>query len=614
MEVSRTFDIIDLNVEKYPRKDMYGGKMEKEWKTFSTGEVRDNVNRVSYGLLSMGFQKGDRIASISGNKPEWNFVDMGLAQAGFIHVPVYPTISPDEYSYILSHAEVKAIILGNKMIFNKVKPTAEKLGLLKNIFTFDPVEGVRSFSEIIEAGRHNEDKYAPVVTDIRNSIKPDEMVTIIYTSGTTGNSKGVMLSHRNLVSNAVSTSAAHHLGYGHKALSFLPLCHVYERMMNYHFQYKGISVYYVENMGTVAEAAREVKPHLFNTVPRLLEKIYDNILAKGKDLSWFRKTIFFWAVSLGLRFRLHNNSAFYRFRLKIASKLVFSKWRAALGGEVQVIISGGAALQSRLERIFWAAGVPVIQGYGLTETSPVIAVNPFRVPEIRFGTVGPVLENVEVKIAADGEILCRGINIMLGYYKAPELTAEVVDKDGWFHTGDIGIFEEEKWLKITDRKKEMFKLSAGKYIAPQVIENKLKESIYIEQAMVIGENEKFASALISPNFQFLHDWCSEHKIQFRDNSDLIETPEVIERYSKEVREVNKSLGEHEQIKRFRLVTEEWTPQTGELSPTLKLRRNYLMDRYREIISEIYFGGDKDYNVMSRIRNGITEILKGLPKF
>jgi long-chain acyl-CoA synthetase len=367
-------------------------------------------------------------------------------------------------------------------------------------------------------------------------------------------------------------------------------------------------------MGTVAEAAREVKPQIFNTVPRLLEKIYDNILAKGKDLSWFKKTIFFWAVSLGLRFRLHNNSAFYRFRLKIASKLVFSKWRAALGGEVQVIISGGAALQSRLERIFWAAGVPVIQGYGLTETSPVIAVNPFRVPEIRFGTVGPVLENVEVKIAGDGEILCKGINLMMGYYKAPELTAEVIDKDGWFHTGDIGIFEEEKWLKITDRKKEMFKLSAGKYIAPQVIENKLKESIYIEQAMVIGENEKFASALISPNFPFLHDWCSEHKIQFRDNSDLIDTPEVIERYSKEVREVNKSLGEHEQIKRFRLVTEEWTPQTGELSPTLKLRRNYLMDRYREIISEIYFGGDKDDNVLSRIRNGITEILKGLPKF
>ncbi|MCX6333201.1 MAG: long-chain fatty acid--CoA ligase [Bacteroidia bacterium] len=614
MEIRRTFDLIDLNVEKYPRKNMYGGKHDKEWITYSTKEVRDNVNWVSYGLLSMGFQKGDKIATISGNKPEWNFVDMGLAQAGFIHVPIYPTISFEEYSYILNHSEVKAIILGNKSIFNKVKPTAEKSGLLNKVFSFDPVDGVRSFSEIIKSGKSNADKYAPIVTEIRNSIKPEDLVTIIYTSGTTGNSKGVMLSHINLVSNALSTSKAHDLGYGHRAMSFLPLCHVYERMMNYHFQYKGISVYYVENMATVADDARQVKPHIFNTVPRLLEKVYDNILAKGKDLTWVKKTIFFWAVSLGLRYRLHNNSTFYKLRLSIASKLIFSKWREALGGEVQVIVSGGAALQSRLERIFWAAGMPVIQGYGLTETSPVIAVNPFRIPEIRFGTVGPVLENVEVKIADDGEILCRGINVMMGYYKAPELTAEVIDMDGWFHTGDIGVFEDEKWLKITDRKKEMFKLSAGKYIAPQIIENKLKESIYIEQVMVIGENEKFASALISPNFVILHDWCSEHKIQFRDNSDLIDVPEVIERYSREVREVNKSLGEHEQIKRIRLVTEEWTPQNGELSPTLKLRRNYLMERYKDQIAEIYFGGEKDSNVLSRIRNGITGILKGLPKF
>lgn len=614
MEITRTFDIISLNVEKYPRKDMYGGKVDKEWITYSTDQVRDNINWVSYGLLSMGFRKGDKIATISGNKPEWNFVDIGLAQAGLIHVPIYPTISTEEYSYILQHAEVKAIILGNKSIFNKVKPTAEKLGLLNSIFSFDPVEGVRSFSEIIDTGKKEAMKFAPLVEATKTAIRPEDLVTIIYTSGTTGNSKGVMLSHKNLVSNAISTSTAHHLGYGHRAMSFLPLCHVYERMMNYHFQYKGISIYYVENMGTVSEAIKEVRPHICNTVPRLLEKIYDNILAKGKDLSWIKKTIFFWAVSLGLRFRLHNSSAFYRFRLGIARKLIFSKWREALGGELVVMVSGGAALQSRLEKVFWAAGIPVIQGYGLTETSPVIAVNPFRIPEIRFGTVGPILENVEVKIADDGEILCRGVNVMIGYYKAPELTAEVIDADGWFHTGDIGVFEEGKWLKITDRKKEMFKLSAGKYIAPQVIENKLKESIFIEQAMVIGENEKFASALLSPNFTFLHDWCAEHRIQFRDNSDLIDMPEVVERYSREVREVNKSLGEHEQIKRFRLVTEEWTPQSGELSPTLKLRRNYLMNRYKDIISEIYFGSERDTTVFNRIRNGITEILKGLPKF
>ena len=614
MEITRTFDIIDLNVGKYPRKDMYGGKQDNQWITYSTDEVRDNINWVSYGLLSMGFKKGDKIATISGNKPEWNFVDMGVAQAGMIHVPVYPTISTEEYNYILEHSEVKSIIIGNKVIFGKVKQIAEKLGILNNVFSFDPVEDVRSFSEIIEAGKKSAGKYRAELDEIKNNIKPEDLVTIIYTSGTTGNSKGVMLSHKNLVSNALTTSKAHHLCYGNRAISFLPLCHVYERMVNYHFQYKGISIYYVENMGTVSEVVKEIKPHIFNTVPRLLEKIYDNIIAKGRNLPWIKKQIFFWAVDLGLKFRLHGNSSFYKFRLRIARKLIFSKWQEALGGELQVMVSGGAALQSRLEKIFWAAGLPVIQGYGLTETSPVIAVNPFRIDEIGFGTVGPVIENVEVKIAEDGEILSRGVNLMMGYYKAPELTAEVIDKDGWFHTGDIGIFEDGKFLKITDRKKEMFKLSAGKYIAPQVIENKLKESSFIEQALVIGENQKFASALLSPNFGYLHDWCSVHKIQFRDNSDLIELPEVIERFSREVKEINKMLGEHEQIKKFRLVTEEWTPQTGELSPTLKLKRNHLTEHYKEIISEIYFGGEKEINVLTWIKNGVSGILKNLPKF
>ena len=614
MEVKRTFDIIQLNLEKYPRNDMYGGKKETEWIKYSTEDVAQNTNWVSYGLLSMGYKKGDKIATISPNKPEWNFIDMGLAQAGIIHIPIYPTIGTDEYEYILEHSDVKAIILGNKGIYGKVKPIASKIHALQDIFSIDPAEGVRSYNEIIEAGKSNAEKYSVELQKIKDGIMPEDLVTIIYTSGTTGNSKGVMLSHNNLVKNAVTTSKAHHLGYGHRAISFLPLCHVYERMVNYHFQYKGISIYYIENMATVAEAAREIKPHIFNTVPRLLEKIYDNIIARGRNLSWIRKRIFFWAVNLGLKFKLNDNSQFYNFRLKIARKLVFSIWQEALGGEVVVMVSGGAALQSRLERIFWAAGLPVIQGYGLTETSPVIAVNPFRIAEIGWGTVGPVIEGVEVKIADDGEILCKGVNIMMGYYKAPELTAEMIDKEGWLHTGDIGVIEEGKFLRITDRKKEMFKLSAGKYIAPQVIENKLKESSFIEQAMVIGENQKFASAIISPNFGFLHDWCSHHKLQFRDNAELIELPEVLERYNREVREVNKSLGEFEQIKRFRLVTEEWTPATGELSPTLKLKRNILAQEYKDIISEIYFGGEKDSNFLSRIRNGIDGVLKNLPKF
>jgi long-chain acyl-CoA synthetase len=614
MEVTRTFDLIKWTHEKYPRPDMYCGKQENKWIKYSSEEALMNINSVSYGLLSMGYRKGDKIATITGNKPEWNFADMGIAQAGMIHVPIYPTIGSDEYAFILNHSDVKAIIVGNKSIYGKVSPIASKLKGLSGIFSFDPIEGVRSFNEIIDEGKRNEEKYRVELEEIKNSIKPEDLVTIIYTSGTTGDSKGVMLNHVNLISNVIETSKAHDLGYGHKAISFLPLCHVLERMLNYHYQYKGISVYYVENMGTVGEVVKDVQPHIFATVPRLLEKIYDNIISKGKSLPWIKKKIFFWAVKLGLKFRLKGNSGFYKFRLEIARKLIFSKWREALGNDLVVIVSGGAALQSRLERIFWAAGIPIIQGYGLTETSPVISVNPLRIDEIKFETVGPVLQGVQVKIAGDGEILAKGPNLMMGYYKAPELTAEVMDDEGYFHTGDIGIIEDNKYLRITDRKKEIFKLSAGKYIAPQPIENRLKESFFIEQAMVIGENEKFASALISPNFSYLHDWCSLHKIQFRDNRELIEIPEVIERFSREIREISNTLGEHEQIKRFRLVIEEWSPQSGELSPTLKLKRNLLALHYKDLIADIYSHGYTDTNVIGRIKNGINGLLKNLPKF
>jgi long-chain acyl-CoA synthetase len=614
MEVTRTFDIIEYSNQKYPREDAYCGKQDGNWIKYSSADVVQNINLVSYGLLAMGFRRGDKIATITANKPEWNFADMGLAQAGMIHIPIYPTIGTDEYSFILKHSDVKAIIVGNKSIYNKVSPIVSGLDRPVVMFSFDQLDGVRAFSEILEEGRKNRDKYAEELESIKNSIKPDDLVTIIYTSGTTGNSKGVMLSHNNLLSNVKSTIKAHHLGYGNRAISFLPLCHVLERMINYHYQYKGISIYYVENMGTVGEMIKEIKPHIFCSVPRLLEKVYDNIISKGRSLPWVKRKIFFWAVNLGLKFRLKGNSAFYKFRLRVARKLIFSKWREALGNELAVVVSGGAALQSRLERIFWAAEIPVIQGYGLTETSPVIAVNPLRIDEIKFETVGPILENVQVRIAEDGEILSKGPNLMLGYYKAPELTAEVIDSEGWFHTGDIGVLEENKFLRITDRKKEMFKLSAGKYIAPQPIENRLKESPFIEQAMVIGENEKFASSLISPNFSYLHDWCTMHKLHFRDNSDLIELPEVTNLFSREIKEINNSLGEHEQIKRFRLVTEEWSTQSGELSPTLKLRRNLISNHYRDIIADIYSRGDSDVNVLIKIKNGINGLMKNLPKF
>lgn len=586
MEITRTFDIIDWNYEKYPRKDMYGGKVDKEWKTYSTEDVRKNVDYTSYGFLALGLKEGDKIATITGNRPEWNFADMGMAQAAMIHVPVYPTITAEEYAYIFEHAEVKAVVVGNKLLYAKIKEVAAKLKI-KNIISFEKIDDIMSFDELLELGKNNEEKFRDKLVKIKTSVKPEDLVTIIYTSGTTGNSKGVMLSHSNLVINALETSTAHEFGYGYRALSFLPLCHVYERMVNYHFQYKGLSIYYVENMGAITESIREVKPHIFNTVPRLLEKIYDTIIGKGKNLPWLKKQIFFWAVNLGLKYELDGRSKFYDFKLGIARKLIFSKWKEALGNEVRVMVSGGAALQSRLEKIFWAAGMPVLQGYGLTETSPVIAVNPFRLGEIKFGTVGPVIRDVEVKIADDGEILCKGPNVMMGYYKAPELTAEAIDSEGWFHTGDIGIFEDGIFLRITDRKKEMFKLSAGKYIAPQPIENRLKESFFIEQAMVIGENQKVAAAIISPNFTFLHDWCSIHKVQFRDNAELVRLPEVIERYGREIKEINKTLAEHEQIKKFRLVTEEWSPVTGELSPTLKLKRNVITSKYKDLIEEIY---------------------------
>lgn len=593
MEITRTFDIIDLNYEKYPRKDMFGGKADKTWNVYSTEEVKRNTDLVSYGLMALGLKAGDKIATVTGNKPEWNFVDMGMAQAGIIHVPVYPTITSEEYGYIFNHAEVKMVIVGNKLIYNKIKEVVAQNKNIKHVFSFDQIEEVKSFNDLLEEGKGNEEKFKDKLASVKAGIKPEDMVTIIYTSGTTGNSKGVMLSHSNLVINAVETSKAHEFGYGYRALSFLPLCHVYERMVNYHFMYKGLSIYYVENMGAITESIKEIKPHIFNTVPRLLEKIYDTIIGKGKNLTGIKKQLFFWAVNLGLKYELEGRSAFYDFKLKIARKLIFSKWKEALGNEVRVMVSGGAALQSRLERVFWAAGLPVIQGYGLTESSPVIAVNPFRMGEIRFGTVGPVLKDVEVKIADDGEILARGPNIMMGYYKEPELTAETIDSEGWLHTGDIGVFENGTFLKITDRKKEIFKLSAGKYIAPQPIENRLKESFFIEQVMVVGENEKYAAALLSPNFAFLHDWCSLHKIQFRDNAELVRLPEVVERYGKEVKEINKTLAEHEQIKKFKLVTEEWGPVTGELSPTLKLKRNVIFGKYSDLIAEIYSGSDKN---------------------
>jgi Long-chain acyl-CoA synthetases (AMP-forming) len=589
MEPTRTFDLLNWMQAKYADKtDVLAGKEDGKWKMYSVSEYIDFCNWVSYALLSLGIKKGDKVAIISNNRPEWNFTDFGISQIGAISIPIYPTISSEEYAFILDHAEPKLIFISDKTLYDKIKPIADQTPAISDIYTFDAVPGAKHFTEVISIGKEMASRFGEDLVKARAAIDPSDMATIIYTSGTTGFPKGVMLTHSNLVSNFIESSVIHPVGSEGKVLSFLPLSHIYERTLTYHFQYKGVSIYYAESLGKIMENLKEIKPDIMAVVPRLLERIFDKIISTGKELKGIKKIIFFWAVDLGLRYELNGaNGWFYEMKLSLANKLIFNKWREALGGKVGIISSAGAPLQERLTRIFWAARIRILEGYGLTETSPVVAINNFCSKEVMFGTVGTVLKDVQVKIAEDGEILTRGPNLMLGYYKDPKLTEEAIDTDGWFHTGDIGTFVKDKYLKITDRKKEIFKISSGKYIAPQVIENKLKESMFIDQVMVIGENQKFASALISPDFQFLHTWANNNNISFPDNKELISNPLVYACYQKEVSEINSSLGDHEKIKRFRLVMDEWAPQTGELSPTLKLKRKVLYEKYNELISEIF---------------------------
>ena len=590
MELKRTFDILDNLMQICPDKaDMLVSKEKSGWIKHSVKEYLEMATFTSYGLLALGVQKGDLVVTISNNRPEWNFMDMALSQAGIVHVPIYPTISEDDYAYILNNCEPKLVVVSDKSLYDRIKPIADKVPSVKDVYSYNKIENVKNWTQILELGKQQEATYSDTLKQIRNAIAVTDLVTLIYTSGTTGNPKGVMLSHNNIMSNVRSISQIFSFNHTHRTLSFLPISHVFERTINYYFQSVGISIFYAENLGTIADNLKEVKPHVFISVPRLLERTYDKIINKGRDLKGISKQLFFWAVNLGMKYRIPNgNSWLYKVRLKVADKLIFSKWREALGGKVELIVVGGAALQARLATIFNAAGIPVIEGYGMTEAAPVISAN--RLPltgDLRVGTVGPPMPGVEVKIAEDGEILCKGPNVMMGYYKEQEATREVIDEEGWLHTGDIGIIVENRYLMVTDRKKEMFKLSSGKYIAPQVIENKLKESIFIEQAMVIGENQKFASAIISPDFNFLHNWAMRHGIDFRDNAELIQLPKVIARFQRVVNEMNKILGQTEQIKRFRLVQEEWGPNTGELSPTLKLKRKFLTRRYEKLIEDIF---------------------------
>ena len=586
MEVTRVFDLLDWLLEKYPKDDIINGKREGKWINFSVNDYYKFSALLGYGLHKLGVRKGDKIATITNNRPEFNIMDMAMTMLGIIHVPIYPTLTAEDYKYIINHSDAKMLVIGNKTIFSKVQPIISALKLEYGVYVLDKIEGQKELNEVLRLGISHQEELEKTVTTIKESIDPEDIATLIYTSGTTGTPKGVMLSHRSLVHNFRGHSQAQPLNHKNRIISFLPLCHIYERGMNYHYQYLGVSIYYAENMGTLLNDIADVGVQGFCSVPRVLEMIYEKLYSAGKDFSGIKRWIYFEAIRHGHRYDFHKN-VWYNFWTKIYDKLVYSKWRKKFGNNEFDIISGGASIQPRIIRLFSAAKMRVIEGYGLTETSPVIAVNNPNRKMQKIGTVGPILDGVEVKIADDGEILTKGPSLMSGYYKDPEYTRQVIDEDGWFHTGDIGEIIDGVFLKITDRKKEIFKLSAGKYIAPQMLENKFKESAFIENVMVIGENEKFASAVISPNFNHLHSWASKHKVHYRDNASLIAHPQTIARMQKEIEKFNKELAPHEQIKRFRLVIDEWTPQTGELSPTLKLKRAVLSKKYKSIIDEIY---------------------------
>lgn len=584
---SRLFDFPHYQNQNYPTPDCLATKENGVWRKVSTSEYIEMGTSFSSALIHKGIQPGDKIALISANNRwEWNVVDLGILQMGAINVPMYPTASEEDYEYIFNDAEVKVCFVSNKELYDKVMRVKPKAPSLKEVYIFDNEPNIPNWNMVLNEGRAN-----PQDEEILRrmaGVKDTDLATLIYTSGTTGKPKGVMLSHRNIASNVLSSQERLPAERTGRALSFLPLCHIYERMLIYLYAFNGVPIYYAESMDTIGENIREVKPIIFTAVPRLLEKVFDRIMNTGKELTGIKKMLFFWAVSLAEEYDIHGKSSWYHFKLGIARKLIFSKWQAALGGNVKAIASGSAALNPRLARIFLAAGVNIQEGYGLTESSPVISVNCPHDDGTRIGTVGRPISGVEVKIAEDGEILAKGPNIMMGYYNKPEQTAEVLTPDGWFHTGDIGEIVEGQYLKITDRKKEMFKTSGGKYIAPQMMENSFKESHFIENIMVIGDGEKHPAAFIQPEFNYVRDWCKIKHIQVGpSNEELIAHPQVIERIKQEVDHINERFGHWEMVKKFELTPTVWSVNTGEMTPKLSLRRKPIVQKYMDLYEKIY---------------------------
>jgi long-chain acyl-CoA synthetase len=579
------FELLEHQQRRHPLDYAFASKEQGTWKRYSTAQALDEINQVALGLIAMGLQPGDRIATVSNNRPEWNFLDLAMLQVGGVHVPLYPTITDQDYRYILEHAEVRWVMVSDASLYERIEPIAREFPHIAGVYTFNRIPGAKHWTEIKAAARLD---LGQELLNRRTAIQKEDTATIIYTSGTTGFPKGVMLSHHNIMSNLLAAAVRVPCKAGDKSLSFLPLNHIYERMLTYMMMYSSIGIHYAESMETIGDNLKEIKPQVFSTVPRLLEKVYDKIVAKGMELTGVKRKLFFWALDLGLRYEFKGaNGWWYETQLKLANRLIFSKWREALGGNVQAIVSGAAALQPRLARVFWAAQIPVLEGYGLTETSPVLAVNYLATGQVEFGTVGPVLEGVELRIAEDGEILCRGTNIMQGYYKDEALTRDVIDPDGWFHTGDIGTLTAQGNLKITDRKKEIFKTSGGKYIAPQAMENKFKESIYIEQLMVCGENQKHPSALIVPAWEVLNDWATKNGLGDQAPSALVQNPQVIALLQSEVDRFNKEYGQWEQVKKFTLLPVTWTVESGELTPTMKLKRKFIVGKFQKEHDALY---------------------------
>ena len=586
MEVSRIFDLLPYYKNALrPKYDVLAGKEGGVWVKYSIDQYIEFANLISYALMKLGIKKGDKIATITSSRPEWNFMDMGILQTGAVHVPIYPTISESDYKFILNHAEVRLVVVSGKEILQKIEHVLPDIPSLLGVYSFNKVEGVSHFDELITLGKENPDKEG--LDRITREISPEDVATLIYTSGTTGNPKGVMLTHNNIMSNVMALYHIFPVDDTCRALSYLPVSHVYERTNLYIYQYLGVSIYYAENMGTIADNLKEVKPEMFTTVPRLLEKVYDKIIAKGRKLEGFKRTLFFWAVNLGLEYEVKGKGFFYTLQLGLANKLIFSKWRESLGNNIRVIVSGGAALQPRLARVFTAGKIEVLEGYGLTETSPVIAVNTLEKGGRKFGTVGKPLKGVTVKIAEDEEILVKGPNVMQGYYKDPDMTKEAIDDEGWFHTGDLGRIEKEGHLRITGRKKALFKTAMGKYISPEHIENKLVESPFIDAALIVGENQKFAAALIVPDFGHLKTWCNIKKIKYTTDAEMVKPPEVLKRIRRVVDENNREFGSFEQVKKFQLMDTEWTIQSRELTANLKLRRKYIFEKYKDVIESLF---------------------------